>query len=78
MNAAKNLFVPAREHKDPASLYDDAQSRQTALINMLRLLAGARDLGAPSEDVLSGAFACLEYLAADSERLYAAADRTGA
>ena len=45
------------------------------LINLLRLLAGAPDLGAPTEEVLDGTFSVLEYLAADAERLYAAAEQ---
>jgi len=40
----------------------------------MHLLAGAPDLGAPAEDVLDGTFSALEYLAADAERLYAAAE----
>ncbi|WP_225617153.1 MULTISPECIES: hypothetical protein [unclassified Pseudomonas] len=43
----------------------------------MRLLAGAPDLGAPAEDVLDGTFSALEYLAADAERLYAAAEERG-
>ncbi|MDF3845726.1 hypothetical protein P3W55_28805 [Pseudomonas citronellolis] len=61
----------------PSDLYDTAQARQSALVNLLRLLAGAPDLGAPGEDVLDGTFSALEYLAADAERLYAAAERGG-
>ncbi|WAB93605.1 hypothetical protein OSS47_06335 [Pseudomonas citronellolis] len=37
--------------------------------------AGAPDLGAPTEEVLDGTFSALEYLAADAERLYAAAEQ---
>ena len=33
--------------------------------------------GAPGEDVLDGTFCALEYLAADAERLYAAAEKGG-
>ena len=36
---------------------------------------GAPDLGAPTEEVLDGTFSALEYLAADAERLYAAAEQ---
>ncbi|SDH33288.1 hypothetical protein [Pseudomonas panipatensis] len=56
-------------------LFDAAQARHSALLDMLQLLAGARDLGAPSAEVLAGAFTCLQLLAADSERLYATARR---
>ncbi|WP_232244855.1 hypothetical protein [Pseudomonas citronellolis] len=61
----------------PSELYDAAQTRQSALVNLLRLLAGEPDLGARSEDVLDGTFSALEYLAADAERLYAAAEKGG-
>ena len=61
----------------PSELYDAAQSRQSPQVNLLRLLAGAPDLGAPGEDVLDGTFSSLEYLAADAERLYAAAEKGG-
>jgi len=59
----------------PPGLDDAAQSRQAALVNLLRLVAGAPDLGAPTEEVLDGTFSAQEYLAADAERLYAAAER---
>ena len=59
----------------PSELYDAAQSRQTALVNLLRLLADAPDLGAPTEKVLDDTFSALEYLAADAERLYTAAEQ---
>ncbi|MEG7360775.1 hypothetical protein [Pseudomonas citronellolis] len=75
MNLAAQVLPHPLTSTAPSELYDAAQSRQTALVNLLRLLAGAPDLGAPTEEVLDGTFSALEYLAADAERLYAAAEQ---
>jgi len=77
MNLAAQVLPHPLKNTVPSELYDAAQSRQSALVNLLRLLAGAPDLGAPGEDVLDGTFSALEYLAADAERLYAAAEKGG-
>ncbi|MDF3934662.1 hypothetical protein [Pseudomonas citronellolis] len=74
--AAQVLPYPLKD-TDPTDLYEAAESRQAALVNLLHLLASAPDLGAPSEKVLDGTFNALAYLAADAERLYAAAERLG-
>ena len=77
MSLAAHVLSHPLKHAAPSDLYDAAQSRQSALINLLRLLAGAPNLGAPAEDVLDGTFCALEYLATDAERLYAAAEERG-
>ena len=77
MHIASAVLPHPLKNTAPSELYDAAQSRQSALVNLLRLLAGAPDLGAPAEDVLDGTFCALEYLAADAERLYAAAEERG-
>ncbi|MGC4011766.1 MAG: hypothetical protein QM805_23925 [Pseudomonas sp.] len=58
------------------SLRDAADGRHHALRHMLSFLSGIADHGNPSSEVLAGVFSCLQYLADDSARLYAAADRT--
>jgi len=77
MSLSAQVLPHPLKHAAPSDFYDAAQSRQSALINLLRLLAGAPDLGAPAEDVLDGTFSALEYLAADAERLYTAAEERG-
>ena len=77
MSLAAHVLSHPLKHAAPSDLYDAAQSRQSALINLLRLLAGAPNLGAPAEDVLDSTFCALEYLATDAERLYAAAEERG-
>lgn len=56
------------------SLRDAADGRHYALCGMLRFLAGISDYGNPSSETLAGTFACLEYLAGDSAKLYEAAE----
>jgi len=56
------------------SLQDAAYARHRALRHMLSFLAGIPDHGAPSAEVLAGAFSCLEFLADDAARLYDAAE----
>ena len=56
------------------SLHDAAYARHRALRGMLSFLAAIPDHGTPSAEVLADAFACLEYLAEDSAKLYEAAE----
>ncbi|KWR76107.1 hypothetical protein P3W55_28015 [Pseudomonas citronellolis] len=74
MNLAAQVLHHPLTSTTLSELYDAAQSRQSALVNLLRLLAGAPDLGAPTKEVLDGTFGAQEYLAADAERLHAAAE----
>ena len=53
MNLAAQVLPHPLTSTAPSELYDAAQSRQAALVNLLRLLAGAPDLGAPTEEVLT-------------------------
>jgi hypothetical protein len=45
MSLAAHVLSHPLKHAAPSDLYDAAQSRQSALINLLCLLAGAPDLG---------------------------------
>ncbi|SDH47915.1 hypothetical protein [Pseudomonas panipatensis] len=75
MNLTELALLHPLDDNTPLALYDAAHARHRALRDMLHLLAGAPDLGSPSADVMTGALACLEFLAVDSERLYQASQR---
>ncbi|MEG7361193.1 hypothetical protein [Pseudomonas citronellolis] len=68
MSLAAHVLSHPLKHAAPSDLYDAAQSHHAP--------AGRRagPGGTPAEDVLDGTFSALEYLAADAERLYAAAE----
>ena len=75
MNLAAQVLPHPLTSTAPSELYDAAQSRQAALVNLLRLLAGGPYLGSPTEEVLDVTFSAIDYLGAAAERLYAAAEQ---
>ncbi|MDF3937180.1 hypothetical protein [Pseudomonas citronellolis] len=51
-------------------LLDAAYSRQVAARDLLRVLAGAKDLGCPAPAVLANALGAAQLLVEDATRLY--------
>ena len=61
---------PLCESVSTLELLDAAHSRQAAARDLLRLLAGAEDLGCPSPALLTGALAGVQLLVDDASQLY--------
>ncbi|MCL6691467.1 hypothetical protein M8R19_22465 [Pseudomonas sp. R3.Fl] len=51
-------------------LLDAAYCRQVAARDLLRVLAGAQDLGSPAPEILANALSAVQLLVEDATRLY--------